>query len=332
MISIRHRLLLAATLAATAIAAISVAPAGACACGAALEASVSEERALVIERPGREELILSLDLESDGTGRAAVVLPVPGDPRVEAIEGGDPLEYLDRATAALESEEAAGGSAEGVTAVPPVEVIGREVIGGYDVTRLRAADPLSLYRWLDQNGYSLPDGAEPILADYVEQGWSYVAIRLAPEASGRLRPLRVSFPTEQIVYPMRLSSLASDPVNLTLYVLADDERSAAGIETEWSGPLADLEPPPEPLRELFSAGDHLTKMVAENASPTEFDEDIVLEPAEGSGVESGADSAGEGGGDSGGGDEDLEWWAIAAILAGAMAVVLVIFRAMRGLR
>ena len=61
-------------------------PAGACACGIAIEASVIEESALVIEGPGSERIILSLDLTSDGGRRAAVVLPVPGVPAVEAVD------------------------------------------------------------------------------------------------------------------------------------------------------------------------------------------------------------------------------------------------------
>ena len=90
------RLIASATLLAAVVAAgMSVAPARACGCGIALQASVTRERALVIQKAGREEIIASFDLRSDDNGRAAVVLPVPGDPTVEAIESGDPLSYLD---------------------------------------------------------------------------------------------------------------------------------------------------------------------------------------------------------------------------------------------
>ena len=60
-------------------------PAQACGCGIAIDATVSQERGLVIEAPGRERIVLSLDLTSDGTERAAVVLPVPARPTVEAV-------------------------------------------------------------------------------------------------------------------------------------------------------------------------------------------------------------------------------------------------------
>ena len=94
-------------------------------------------------------------------------------------------------------------------------MIGREVVGGYDVARLAADDPQALSDWLDENGYTLPEGAEPILSEYVEEGWKFVAIRLAPDSDGFIKPLDVEFPTDEFVYPMKLSQLAEDPIDLT---------------------------------------------------------------------------------------------------------------------
>ena len=85
------------------------------------------------------------------------------------------------------------------------------MIGGYDVTRLRADDAGALDDWLDENGYTLPDGAEPILADYVDEDWRFVAIRLAAGAAGALKPLRVAFDTDAPVYPMQLAQFVLDP-------------------------------------------------------------------------------------------------------------------------
>ncbi|HXV52736.1 MAG TPA: hypothetical protein VD765_05865, partial [Solirubrobacterales bacterium] len=50
----------AALAAATALAFAS-APAGACACGIAIDPTVTGESALVVERPGGEQIVLSLD-------------------------------------------------------------------------------------------------------------------------------------------------------------------------------------------------------------------------------------------------------------------------------
>ena len=96
------------------------------------------------------------------------------------------------------------------------------------------------------NGYALPPGAEPILDEYVGEGWRFVAIRLAPGADGRLKPLAVSFPTDAPVYPMRLAQLGTEPVNLTLYMLADGERQVEGLDPVFAAPVADLDPAPPP--------------------------------------------------------------------------------------
>lgn len=269
----------AALLGATAALWAATQPADACGCGIAIEASVSEESGLVISKPGKEQIILSLDLASESDQRPAVVLPVPGDPEVAAIEQGDPLAYLDAATQPPPEVGAAAGGSDAATAAPPVEVIGRDEIGGYDVSRLAADDPKALDQWLDRNGYTLPDGAEPILSDYVRQDWRFVAIRLAPDSEGRLKPLRVSFDADIPVYPMRLSQLATEPVDLTLYTLADGERQVEGLETVWTGSVGQLDPPPPPeLADLFAEGEFVTRMEATAADPASFETDLAIEP------------------------------------------------------
>ena len=300
---------------------LSANPASACACGIALDASVSSEEALVVDRPGYEQIIMSLDLASDGSGRAAVVLPVPSDPEVDAIAKGDPLAYLNEATQP-EPEPSSDDGAVGAGA--GVDVLGRETIGGYDVSRLAADDPEALDRWLAENGYELPPGAEPILADYVARGWRYVAIRLAPRSEGRLKPLRVGFITDEPVYPMRLAQLGTEPLTLTLYTLADGPREVDGLETRWSGAVSELDPSPPPeLAELFSQGSYVTRMQVDAADPATFDEDLEIETAENDDEideldDDGDDSAGEGEDDDGG---ELSIVAIALILAAATSVL-----------
>lgn len=246
----------------------------ACACGVAIDAEVAAERALVIERSGRETIVLSLDLtRTDLAARPAVVVPVPGLPTVEAVGGGDPLAYLDRATAPA---PAATGSGDDATAAQ-VEVISRGTVGGYDVARLGAGDADALNSWLDDNGYALPAGAEPILADYVADDWRFVAIRLARGSEGRLKPLEISFATERIVYPMRLEQLADVPLSLTLYTLAGGERTVEGLERTWSGDTGELEPPPpEGLTRMFAPGRHLTRLEADAVAPSRFTRDLVI--------------------------------------------------------
>lgn len=319
-----RRIALLAALGSLATFASGGSPAGACACGIAIEATVSEERALVIEGDGSEEIILSLDLASDGSEAPAVVLPVPGEPEVAAIESGDPLAYLDEVTAAQEAVGGApGDGSDGAGA--PVDVIGRDEIGGYDVSRLAATEPGALERWLADNGYELPPGAEPILAEYVDEGWSYVAIRLAESGDGRLRPLRVSFPAETPVYPMRLAQLGTVPIGLTLYVLADGEREVSGLTSGWDGPVADLAPPPPPeLEEIFSHGSYLTKLEASAADPAGFTTDLAIGPVAGAAAP--AEEAAGGGGE----DDGPSTLTVIVVALGAAGLVATSWIAARG--
>lgn len=115
----------------------------------------------------------------------------------------------------------------------PVDVVGRERLGPFDVARLAATDPEALGKWLKENGFELPDRLTTALTPYVEQKWEYVAVRLAPEKrwgtlSGTLEPLRLRFASDRLVYPMRLSKLAATPQSLGLYVLADHRMEPRG--------------------------------------------------------------------------------------------------------
>jgi len=117
------------------------------------------------------------------------------------------------------------------------------VLGPFDVATLAASDAGALAGWLDRNGYALSDGPSSALQPYVDNGWYYVAARLRPEGAGalggELDPLRVTFASVQIVYPMRASSAASDSLGVLLYVLAPHRRTAWG---------SCCRPPPSRLR------------------------------------------------------------------------------------
>jgi hypothetical protein len=115
----------------------------------------------------------------------------------------------------------------------------------------------------------------------VDEGWRFVAIRLAPESDGVLKPLRVSFATDEYVYPMRLEQLASEPLNLTLYMLADGPRQVDGLQAVWGGTVDELlPPPPAELGEIFGRSGYVTRLEAVDADPAGFTEDLLIDPVE----------------------------------------------------
>jgi hypothetical protein len=260
-------------------------PVTALACGMPLSARIPSEQALITFANGREEIITTVELEIDKPG-AAVIFPVPGTPEVSALENAELFSYLEQVTRPEQrtKEQLVWRDTEGLTggAVPrgAVSVLGREIIGGYDVARLTADDPGALQAWLDEHGYTPPAGAEPILRAYIDEGWKFVAIKLAPNqpASGALTPLRMAFDAREIVYPMRLGALAEQPLDVLLYVIADHRVDITGLTTQYAGPVAKLDQPPGRFGPIFRAP-FLTKLRNFTIAPESLSSDFVARPA-----------------------------------------------------
>jgi hypothetical protein len=266
---------------------LALAPQAALACGIPFEASIAHEQALLIVDGPRQQLITSLQLHQ-AAADAAVVLPVPGLPeQVDQPAGGDALFlYLRDATAPLvrtETRLRLGTRPDGSAGSAPggVALLGAETIGGYDVARLAADDAGALKGWLDANGYSVPPAAAAILDEYVAEGWSFVAVKLAQSApDGSLAPLRVSYQSDRLVYPMRLGAHSAQHGSVDLYVLAANRVTAPTMTTRYAGPTALLDPAPSAeLAGLFAAAPYLTRLSApppDSAAPAG---DAALEPA-----------------------------------------------------
>ncbi|MFE6662504.1 DUF2330 domain-containing protein [Streptomyces sp. NPDC057697] len=222
-----------------------ISPAFACGCGAMVpgggtRVSVDRETSVVGWDGRTEQIVMRLTVRGNAP-EAAWIMPVP---HRASVGLGDPGLFSE--LSALTSPErvtrhyfwprshdwpftgpsrVGDGARAPMPGAPAVEVVGRERLGPFDVARLAANDPEALRKWLEDNGFDLPDRLATALRPYVDQGWEYVAIRLAPREGdnplgGTLDPLRLRFASDRLVYPMRLSKLASTPQQLGLYVLA----------------------------------------------------------------------------------------------------------------
>jgi hypothetical protein len=262
---------------------LALGPSAALACGLPLDARIASEQALLVLDGPRQQLIASVDLR-DAAPDAAVIFPVPAAP--EAVDqpagGGELFAYLREATRpTIRTEprlrwgrepEAAGGAPRGV------DLLGQETIGGYEVARLAADDAGALAAWLAANGFTAPPAAEPILAAYIADGWSFVAVKLAGDApDGSLEPLRISYTSERRVYPMRLGALANAPVSVDLFVLDAGRAEAPPMRTAFAGPVAALDPPPPPqLAQLLAGGAYLTHLRASALDPAGLSADFPV--------------------------------------------------------
>ena len=181
----------------------------------------------------------------------------------------------------LETAGAPGGA---------VDVLGRQRIGPFDVTRLAANDPVALATWLADKGFPHPDGLDANLAPYIADHWEIVAIQLASAQAGEsltgdLQPLRLSFTSDKVVYPMRLSRSATTPQTVDLYVLADHRMDPKAVPVagqkpslEFAGHVerADVSPA---LAAYVGDGAFLTRWNDDIFEPELIDGDYVFEPA-----------------------------------------------------
>jgi hypothetical protein len=279
-------------------------PAWACGCGAYVPdnpgASVVDERALVAWDGTTEAILMSLSV-AGSSDKAAWVMPVPsaadvalGDPEVFEELGrltAPRIEYRDSwwptfpwliwAGAPPDTAGAPGGG---------VDVLGRQRLGPFDVTRLAADDPTALATWLTDNGFPHPDGLDENLAPYVADNWEIVAIQLVPARDGApltgdLQPLRLSFTSDRVVYPMRLSRSATRSQNVDLYVLAEHRMDPTAVPAAherpslgFAGPIESGDVSPA-LAEYVGGTAFLTRWTNTIFDPGSIDGDYVFEQA-----------------------------------------------------
>ncbi|MER5306661.1 DUF2330 domain-containing protein [Streptomyces sp. NPDC002773] len=281
-----------------------VAPAYACGCGAMIPSrseriGVDREESAV-RWDGRTETVVMRFAVHGNARNAAWIMPVPsragvtlGDPELfDALERLTEPEQRDRFYFWPREDDWPFDHdyGDGAGAPPPgkgagVGVVGRERLGPFDVARLTATDPEALGDWLRANGFELPDRLTGALQPYVERKWEYVAVRLAPQEKdavlqGELTPLRITFASPELVYPMRLSRLAANPQTLGLYVLADhrmEPRSSIGGDRPEVTFAGRIERPEGAVSGL--AGErpvHLTALEQEFPNPALIDDDHHL--------------------------------------------------------
>jgi hypothetical protein len=269
--------------------------------------SIPDQRALIVQRDGKETLVIETAFKGRGTDFAWVV-PTPSVPKIEPAST-DLFVSLDDATrpqlisrvpdlriaglcvvaalliarhglfrrarhGPLLAAVVVGVGVLVETAVPhdgdganvltlgasgafdvrlpmtpeeaPVAVRQREVVGAFDAVTISARDPHALVEWLHGHDFATPPGLEDVAAQYVRDGWVFNAMRIRRDADRadavRIHPLSFTFDAPTPVYPMRLTGVASGPVDVELYVAgarraaADgfDERCCATLSTDWS--------------------------------------------------------------------------------------------------
>ena len=107
-------------------------------------------------------------------------------------------------------------------------------VGAFDTTAVMAKTPRALLDWLVENEFVVPTNAEPVIADYINRGWIFVAAKLHRDSSttdtNSIHPLSFTFRTEQPVYPLRLTGIGNRALDVELYVFGNKRAEAKNFE------------------------------------------------------------------------------------------------------
>ncbi len=98
-------------------------------------------------------------------------------------------------------------------------------VGEYDILILSAKQSNGLITWLKQNGYRIPEGAEPVVNSYLKQDMRFFVAKVNLEEQAKLgfsnlRPIQVAFESPKFMLPIRLGMInAEGPQELFIYTL-----------------------------------------------------------------------------------------------------------------
>lgn len=161
-----------------------------------------------------------------------------------------------------------------------MQVLNVQDLGPLEATTLTADDPAALDGWLTEHDYRMSEEFEQLVGPYVDEGWAFVAVRLTIEGEaldGALPPLEVTFDSDALVYPMRMSQGATVTQRTRTYVLAEHkvERTdptapeGSGADTAFAGlvDLADVQS--DLLRESLAQAPYLTTIDQTFSDPAE---------------------------------------------------------------
>lgn len=102
-----------------------------------------------------------------------------------------------------------------------VNVVSEETVGPYETVTLQAADADVLVQWLQDQGYSLPDGLSTTLEPYIADQQYFVALKLSSgKNAGDLAPLGMRYPATAASIPIQLTAVAAiDDLPIEVFLL-----------------------------------------------------------------------------------------------------------------
>ncbi len=170
--------------------------------------------AWVLPIHGTVDVGLSADVlfdSFDAMTTTQIVPPVPNCPSPNCRQSSGP------------TANAAVGGGAGADMSGTVTVTKQENVGPYATVQLHATDSSALENWLAENGYNIPTDVAPVVAEYVKEGFDFLAMKLLPNQGVQaMRPVRVTTPGASLSLPLRMAAVGTGAsVGITIWVVAD---------------------------------------------------------------------------------------------------------------
>lgn len=251
------------------------------------DVAASAEYAVLSWDGEQERVLLSMDaLASSSDAALLIPTPTPAEAALAETEVFAELEAVTAPEVVVDYQwwpDLGFGSGDAGAAAPGagngVDVLDTLQLGDLEVSVLAASDADELADWLDAHEYVMRDDLADALMPYVSEGWYYLAIRLTTDAdslTGALQPLDLTFASDQLIYPMRLSAAATESQFVRTYVFSDhrvqrtDETADSGLtELYFAGAIAPTQVTSDALVSISSERPYLTVLDQYFAEPNE---------------------------------------------------------------
>ncbi len=180
----------------------------------------TDQRAVIFYEHGMETLALSASFRGNASNFAWLV-PTPTRPEVDKVSD-ELFVSLEDFTRPYYPDSRYGvdygkGYYANEVLDQAVMVIETKQVGYYEITVLKSSDANELSAWLNRHNYSFPQNANYLLQSYIENEWYFTAVKIIDEYSnqaienqlfeGHAQPLMLTFPTDRIVYPLKISGI-----------------------------------------------------------------------------------------------------------------------------
>ena len=102
-------------------------------------------------------------------------------------------------------------------------VLVHDTVGAFEYSVLEGGTVEGVTRWLDDNGYAQDDDAPPILGEYLNEGFSFVAFKLVAGAGvDEIHPVILRTPGGEPCVPIRLTRIAAkEDMGIRTFFLGD---------------------------------------------------------------------------------------------------------------